>query len=66
MYLVNIESDNMEKYKQKIFCPECDSSEIEYFGTENYDYITYEFYTCMKCGCEFDRVITIRYEIKDT
>ena len=52
-----------KEQKQKIMCPKCDSFDTGYLDTEQYDYTTYEFYNCNKCGCEFDRIITTRYEI---
>ena len=62
-YKQDINTALEKKQKQKIMCPKCNSFNTEYLGTEQYDRITYEFYNCNKCGCEFDRIITTRYEI---
>lgn len=54
---------SQKEQKQKIMCPKCDSFNTQYLDTEQYDHTTYEFCTCNKCRCEFDRIITTRYEI---
>jgi len=52
-----------KEHKPKTMCPKCDSFNTEYLGTDQYEYITYKFYNCSNCGCEFDKVITTRFEI---
>ena len=52
-----------KNHKPRAICPKCDSCNTEYLGTEQYDYAIYEFYTCNSCGCEFDKIITTRFEI---
>ena len=64
-YIQNENAASQKKDKPKTMCPKCDSCNTKYLDTEHYDYTIYEFYTCSNCGCEFDKIITTSFEIKN-